>query len=267
MMEQSIISLRPYAWCVALAYCVSTQSQAQPMDSGVLQNAMTQRVMMGIAPIEVVDGGTYFSKISATEITRLAVQGGRISKITNFADEIETNKDEVTGQAYVLPTVVNKPISIFITLVSGVTFTLVMQPEPGPARSVLLVERKLQEQSGSSLGTSPRAEASFVAQTHEQSIQALIIAAASGRLEQGMENKTVDQAVGLWKDTKFIHQRTLSGQFMAVDVFSLQNSSQIPMRMVEQELYRQGVVAVSIEQHLLAPGDTTTVYVVRVVGE
>lgn len=45
--------------------------------------------------------------------------------------------------------------------------------------------------------------------------------------------------------------------------YRLTNTGKTALRLVEQELYRKGVVAVAIEQMQLEPGQTTSVHVVR----
>lgn len=45
--------------------------------------------------------------------------------------------------------------------------------------------------------------------------------------------------------------------------YVLTNTGKTPMRLVEQELYRKGVVAVAIENMHLEAGQSTNIYVVR----
>jgi TraK protein len=159
----------------------------------------------------------------------------------------------------------NKRLTVFVTLESGATFTLVLQTDAAmSASSIRLMERR---ESASAMTTPlARPESPPAAQrsiSYETAIHELMMAAATGRLDQGMEASSKAQDFTLWVGTRFVLQRSISSLDMVVDVFSLTNLTQQPMRVIEQELYRQSVLAVAIESHLLNPGDSTTVYIVR----
>ncbi|NJM44360.1 MAG: hypothetical protein HC858_10995 [Brachymonas sp.] len=213
---------------------------------------------------EVFEGATVFQRISETEPTRLVIPGSRIKRTTYVKSDLSV-VDDGTGAAFIQPLVNNKRLSIFVTLESGATFTLVLQTEPAmAASSIRLTERR---DSTSSLTMPlnkpevlPAAQRSI---SYESAIHELVMAAATGRLDQGMEATAKNVEFSLWAGSRFVLQRSISSMDMTVDVFALTNLSKEPMRVVEQELYRQTVLAVAIESHLLNPGDTTTVYIVR----
>ncbi|MEN9905305.1 MAG: hypothetical protein RLZZ555_1870, partial [Pseudomonadota bacterium] len=73
----------------------------------------------------------------------------------------------------------------------------------------------------------------------------------------------VNREVPLWKEARLVLLARYPDSDMVGEKYRLSNASPSPMLLVEQELYRRGVRAVSVEHHTLMPGDGTHVYVVR----
>ena len=75
----------------------------------------------------------------------------------------------------------------------------------------------------------------------------------------------VNQPVQLWAEAHFALMRTYEGRDLTGEKYLLTNVSQEPMVLSEEEFDRDGgdVVAVSIETHNLAPGESSNVFVIR----
>lgn len=213
----------------------------------------------------VYEGITLFERVSREELNRLHVVDGRIKMMHFKTQELEVVKDEDSGQAFFTPKT-DKTISLFITTQAGTTFTLVLQPVPKmPAANVMVQEASTQPEAVASAqqtrlpstGASPMASMSY-----EQAISTLIYAAATNQVLPGVSEQAVNQAIPLWEQAAFVHIRTLSSAGLQLGEYRLTNTSKQPMRLVEQELYKPGVLAVAVEQHLLAPGESTPVFVV-----
>ena len=69
----------------------------------------------------------------------------------------------------------------------------------------------------------------------------------------------------LWTEARFSLVRLFEGRGLVGERYLLTNVSDQNMVLAEQEFDREngGVLAVSIENHNLRPGETTTVYVIR----
>jgi conjugal transfer pilus assembly protein TraK len=75
----------------------------------------------------------------------------------------------------------------------------------------------------------------------------------------------MNQPVELWAEARFTLLTTFEGRELSGEKYLLVNVSQAPMVLAEEEFNRDGgdVVAVSIETHTLAPGESTNVFVIR----
>jgi len=212
----------------------------------------------------VHEGATIFERVSRHEMTRLQVVGGRIRHINFKPEELEITQNHEGGQAILTP-LVDKEISLFVTTNSGVTFTLILRPEPGlPARTVAVTEQASEHtqspaQRGAGFEQKPTPLSMM---TFEQAITTLIYVAANNQQLQGVSEQTINTRVPLWQGTEFVHLRNLKAAGMVLSEFRLTNTSKQPMRLIEQELYKPGVLAVAVEQHALEPGESTPVLVV-----
>ena len=53
--------------------------------------------------LEALDGQTVLGRLSARELTRIAVEGGRVRKVTGQAGEFVMEKDDDLGQVFIRP--------------------------------------------------------------------------------------------------------------------------------------------------------------------
>jgi conjugal transfer pilus assembly protein TraK len=68
--------------------------------------------------------------------------------------------------------------------------------------------------------------------------------------------------MALWQGTSFVHVRNLRTSGIRLEEYRLMNIGNTVIRLVEQELYKPGVMAVAVEQHVLEPGEGTPVFVI-----
>lgn len=212
----------------------------------------------------VYEGITLFERVSRDELNRLHVVDGRIKMMHFKTQELEVVKDEDSGQAFFTPKT-DKTISLFITTQAGTTFTLVLQPVPKmPAANVMVQEMPTPTAADASaqVRTSSPGATPMASMSYEQAISTLIYAAATNQVLPGVSEQAVNQAIPLWEQATFFHVRSLQSSGLQLGEYRLTNTSKQPMRLVEQELYKPGVLAVAVEQHLLAPGESTPVFVV-----
>lgn len=210
------------------------------------------------------DGITLYERVSRDELNRLHIVDGRIKMMHFKTQELEVTKDEEIGQAFFTPKT-DKTISVFITTESGATFTLVLQPVPKmPAANVVVQEMASTavQQAEADTRTNAAAPSPMASMSFEQAISTLIFAAATNQQLPGVSEQQVNQTIPLWEQSSFVHVRTLSAAGMHLGEYKLTNVSQQAMRLVEQELYKPGVLAIAVEHHTLAPGESTPVFVV-----
>jgi conjugal transfer pilus assembly protein TraK len=205
--------------------------------------------------VDAQDGQTVLGKISRKEVTRIAFERGRVRKVTGNAGEFVLEKDDERGQIFVRPVDAQstKPINLFLTSERG-TVALLLQPVDTPSDSIVI--RELKESS-----TAPtRMEASG---RHVRTIKNLLLALAGDALPEDMQASEPARDVALWPGTRLTMQRILVGTGVVGEKYQLTNLGNTSMELTESALFKSGVMAVSVEQPSLRPGEATNVFVIR----
>ncbi len=211
--------------------------------------------------VDVSDGRSHLVKIAAKEMSRIAVEGGKIRRLDFVDGELEVKKDDEGGDYYVLP-LVSKPINVFVKTASGQTHALILQPTDMPLETVILREPARKEND-------PRRTNAAIerAGSLELAVKRLVTAMARGERPMEFDVVAIGKEVGLWNEARFVLVERYTGQTLIGERFKLTNISRSVMRLAEQELYKQGVVAISIENQVLNPGESTEVFITRVAND
>lgn len=207
--------------------------------------------------VEPVEGHNAFVKISAKETTRIAVEGGKIRSMFATDGELTVEKDEDRGQLFIRPVILDKPINIRLVASSGATYNLVMQAVDIPQEDIIIREPFAAKTK--SAGTGKREVGSNLTRT----VRKLVAAMALEEPPNSVDFRTTNQEFALWENTRFV----MTGKYVERDIvgekYVLTNTGKSTIRLVEQELYRKGVVAVAIENMQLDAGQTTNIYILR----
>ena len=151
---------------------------------------------------------------------------------------------------------VSKPINVFVKTTSGQTHALILQPKDIPLESIILKEPVSRDAKRN--GPIERAGSLEVA------VKRLVLAMARGEKPMEFDVTTVNQEIGLWNEARFVLTERYVGRTLVGERYRLTNTSNAVMRLAEQELYKKGVVAISIEAQVLNPGETTEVFIAKV---
>lgn len=202
--------------------------------------------------------------ISSKEGNRLAVEGRKLDTVVPMQPGILTiQKDDAVGAAFITvrnPEQSGAAVSVFATDDQGVTYKLVMMPRPITAEEIIL-----QPPGDKGAAIKRAATAEGRAASYQRRVKDLILAMADEELgDQALVDKVdVNKEVPLWQEGKLV----LVSKYLDVDIvgekYRLTNVSRGDMLLVEQELFRRGVRAVSIKNMTLAPGDSTDIFIVR----
>ncbi len=203
------------------------------------------------------DGKPRLAPISKASASRIAVEGGRIVQFLFDESELRVTEDKSNGQVFVAPKV-DRPISVFV-LTDHATHALVLEPKDMPVATVLVRETARPGGDGRPVAKSPVERAGAL----DLSVKRLVALMARG--ESSAEFRAVDvrRAEPLWNEAVYFLVRRFEGRQLIGEHYVLRNVSSTVMRLAEQELYRDSVLAVSIELHQLAPGAATNVFIVR----
>ena len=217
------------------------------------------RIKIDGAPISDVFGNIYSTNCGSTGATAMLPNAPAIPQI-NPAGEIVLECDKDKGEIYIKPVAAGaKPINLFVS--SGkATYTLILKRVDMPSDTIVIVDRTLRQPLAA---TSSRVAGS--APNHERALKAMLFAMAGDEVPSDLRVEEVNRSVQLWTEARFMLLTTYEGQGLAGEKYRLTNISQDPMVLTEEEFDREGgdVIAVSIENHNLGPGESTNVFVIR----
>lgn len=216
---------------------------------------------------EVVDGSDGRPRtvvISANQFSRIAVDGGRIVSFVVSPDDLEFKEEPALGQVFVSPRRPGqKSISAFVVTDSNTTHALVLEPRDVPLQTILIREQRRPK----SPEPDPRPvsrQSVERASSYDAALKRLVLSMARGeRPAEFVVQDAGNQVVPLWREVRFVLVSVYRGRSLTGEFYRLTNVSNGPIRLAEQELFKEGVSAVSIELHELAPGQTTDVFVIR----
>lgn len=205
--------------------------------------------------VDAQDGQTVLAKISRKEVTRIAFERARIRKVTGNAGEFLLEKDEDKGQIFVRPVDPHstKPINLFVSSDKG-TVALLLQPVDVPSDAIVIREPRQASSAPSRLEASGR---------HVRTLKNLLLALAQDAIPQDMQALEPARPMSLWPGTQLTLQRVLLGTSVVGEKFQLTNTGNSAIEVPANAFFKGGVMAVSVEQPQLAPGEATNLFVIR----
>jgi conjugal transfer pilus assembly protein TraK len=221
-------------------------------------------VTHGAQHVTKANEDTVTVNISSTEQNALVVDGRKItSVIPSIDDALEYQKDVAQGVLYfkVQPWYANRTISAFVNDDEGVRYKLVMRPTATlGAEEIILIPPAGSKSNGLAKGS----------QSYVQQIKELIYVMGDDADDpqdelavDGINRNFVKQQIPLWKEAAMLFVAKYEGDELYGEHYRVTNTTSSNLILMEQEFYRKKVVAVSIENLDLLPGQTTNVYVVR----
>jgi len=221
--------------------------------------------------LEAMEGQTVLGRLSSKELTRIAVEGGRIRKVTGQGGEFLMEKDEEQGQIFIRPTSSenSRPINLFVTLEAEgepLTVGLLLQPVDIPADTIMLRPTGSLGSRKNSVHGNGQAEVSRPeprSPRHVRQLKNLLVVMADNQETPDFEVREVRQEQPLWVGTRLVLQRQWLGDGLVGERYRLANIGPQPLRVHEPHLFKPGVMAVSVEHDRLEPGQVTALFVIR----
>lgn len=231
--------------------------------------------------VEASDGAAVEAILSIREPTRIRLEGASITDVfgniyssqcgmapagtgsspINPAGEIALTCDRDKGEIYVRPVGDSaKPINLFVASANA-TYTLLLRRSDTPADTIVIRDRTpraLRHLTSAQASASP-------SPNQVRAMKALLVAMASDRVPPDIRVEETHGTLPLWNEAQFSRVRQYEGRGLVGEKYLLQNISDAPMVLAEQEFDRaQGnVVGIAVEHHNLLPGENTSVYVIR----
>jgi conjugal transfer pilus assembly protein TraK len=248
----------------ALALQVVEGSDGVSVDA-VLSIKEATRIRVDGAPITNVFGNIYSTNCGATITTAVPPQPGAspapATGMVNPAGEIVLECDVDKGEIYVRPVGgPGKPVNLFVST-QHATYTLLLRRSDTPADTIVIRDKTARLSRAEPSG----ATASTRTPQHVRALKGMLVAMAADRPPTDIRVDEVNRPIQLWQEAKFALVRLYEGRGLVGERYMLTNVSTQDMVLAEQEFDRErgGVLAVSIENHNLRPGESTTVYVIR----
>lgn len=221
--------------------------------SATLAIALSCAQAQAAQDLQVKGDETLAATISRSESTMIRIEGQPIRRIFGTEGEFAVVPDVEGGTAFIRPTTDKSVISVFVADHVGNTFKLLLAITNGPADAIVIK------------GATPKKGAvpSFTKrdQPRTQAIKNMIVALEAGD-SLGLEERKVNQIVPLWNESRFVLRKIVDSGTVKGERYTLTNTSKSPMVIDERELYRKRVLAVSVQQPNLRPGESTWVNVV-----
>jgi conjugal transfer pilus assembly protein TraK len=147
----------------------------------------------------------------------------------------------------------HKPINLFVSSERS-TIGLLLQPVDTPSDAIVIRE-------GRDAVTGPaRIERSG---RHVRTMKNLLLAMAEDALPDDMEVREPGRELTLWPGARLTLQRQWLGAGVVGEKYQLVNTGASALDLAERDLFKRGVMAVSVEQPALRPGETTQLFVIR----
>lgn len=231
----------------------------------VLSMKEPTRIRIENAPITDVFGNVYSSNCAAPLASATTPLTAAPAATVNPAGEIAIECDRDRGEIYVRPMGTStKPVNLFIASAQA-TYTLLLRRSDTPADTIVIRDRTARA-PGAAEGAGPLANPQGRPPNHLRALKALLLAMASDRVPADIRVEEANRPVQLWAEAQFSLLRVYEGRGLVGEKYRLTNVSTQTMVLAEQEFDREdgNVVGVSIEHHNLRPGESTSVYVLRV---
>lgn len=188
-----------------------------------------------------------------------------LAAVVNPVGEVVIECDRDKGEIYVRPVGQgNKPVNLFIGSASA-TYTLLLRRADTPADTIVIRDRSHRGTTrGSNGANQPPANAPAVATV--RAMKSLLLAMATDQTSNAdYQVHEIYRPVQLRASLRLTQVRQYQGRHLIGEKYSLHNAGIEPVDLSEQEFDRdEGAVSgVAIEHHTLAPGTSTSVYVIR----
>lgn len=226
-----------------------------------------------VAQPVTTEDGRFEAVVSATQMSRLSIEGEKISSVRKVEDpdgpSLMVEPEPATGDVFIAfdGEVVGRNFTAFLVTESGKTVQASLRPTPGEGRTVLV---RLAGGSATASAPSgvphpgraegPRAERS---PPYTETITALMRLMFNGEAPAGIERVSVRGSRRRAGPFEIVETETWSVMNLRGRVLAVSNRSQADQSIDIDALLVPGVLAVGVSHGQLAPGDQIRVLLVE----
>lgn len=199
--------------------------------------------------------------VSVNEQNRLAIDGRRIGTVVpSQKGAIIYKKDEDTGALYFSfpKESTHGTVTLFVNdeVNPTVTYKLILVPRSIAGEEIIIKPPAAKVSAAARTGGDGRAY------SYQRKVKDLILSMTDDT-NPDSDAISVNQVVPLWKEGRLVLLKKYPYGDLVGEKYRLTNVSPTDMLLVEPELYRRGVIAVSVENQTLAQNDQTLIFIVR----
>jgi len=251
--------------CLAEAHTAHALQQIEASDGVTVEAILSikepTRIRVDGAAITNVFGNIYSSNCGGAVAQQASSPTAPAGPQINPAGEIVLECDAEKGEVYVRPVGTSaggKPVNLFVSSQQA-TYTLLLRRSDTPADTIVIRDKVPRQAKADGVAPAGRQA------QHVRMLKAMLVAMASDRVPNDVRVEEVNRPIQLWAEAKFSLIRLYDGRGLLGERYILTNVSNQDMVLAEQEFDREtgDVLAVSIENHNLRPGESTAVYVIR----
>ncbi len=192
-------------------------------------------------------------KGSLKELNMITVENGRVSRVDG-PTHVEFDKDQANGSLFMVFKT-NRIANVFVTTNKGHTVPLIISPEDIPLQKIVIQEKGV---------ASVDSEEDFASIPLENKVVSLLKLMADDEANKDaydIKKNNEDQTE--WRDTRLTLIESWNYQGMVGEVLEFSNTGKMPVRVSEEEFYKSGYLAVSVERLSLSGGNSTKVYRIK----
>lgn len=212
----------------------------------------------GEQKFNVSSGDVVKIKLSSRELTRIAVENGRIDKLWGSSGILESQVDKKEGEIFLRPSsMASHAFSFFVRDNFGSTYTIIAEQVDIPSQTVILVPNN----RVSRVDKEKYKNRGLVVKIKDL---IKVMANPDTNLDK-IQSQDRHELISLWKESRVTLVKTYQMDTLKGETFSFKNISNQDMQVVENEFlnFRPNTLAVSLEKLSLKPDEETKLYIIR----
>ncbi len=207
--------------------------------------------------VEVTEGRSVPVQVARADLTRIAMaDGGRIVRVWTRASQVTLRADSESGQVFLRPTPGTEAFTLYLRDAAGATYSLLALPAEVPGDTVFI--------RPANPPGAVAAPAGAVSEPYLARLKRWARVLARGGVPREARVLELDEPVPLWEEVGLrLRLRAWAGDLVG-ERYLLANLGDAELRVEEREFSVLGrVLAVAVERHVLAPGESGAVFLLR----
>ncbi|NCN44524.1 MAG: hypothetical protein GW898_10420 [Thiomicrospira sp.] len=226
--------------------------------------------------VDVVQAQSYPVRAALNEYSVLEIAGKKTGHADVDADscEIDVERSKALGKLVFKP-LQDKPFTMFVSDRSGKTYPIRVDADKKIAPGLVLIHDKKFEKEKKFLRSNKFQQLEKtqsvveLAGSRNSAITSLIRAMIEGSEPMNVDIRTANEPVYVWNEADILKTKTFEVGHLVGTEYRIKNTSKNNLVIAEKEFYAlfKNVMAVSILNTALSPGEETRVFIVKSIND